>query len=104
MWLNANCIVVERFIKTLKNKIDKHMTPVSKNVYMDKLNKIVDKYNNTYHRKIKIKTADINSVRILTILLSIMTKILEFKVGNHGRNTKIFLKKAPLQIGQKTFL
>ena len=57
---------------------------------MDKLNKIVDKYNNTYHRKIKIKTADINSVRILTILLSIMTKILEFKVGNHGRNTKIF--------------
>ena len=61
LWLNDNCIVIERFIKTLKNKIDKHMAPVSKNVYMAKLNKIVDKCNNTYHRKIKIKTADINS-------------------------------------------
>ena len=42
--------VAERFIRTLKNKILKHMTAVSKNVYFDDLNDIVDNYSNTYHR------------------------------------------------------
>ena len=42
-------VVAERFIGTLKNKIYKHMTTVSKNVYFDVLDDIVDKYNNTYH-------------------------------------------------------
>ena len=42
--------VAERFIRTLKNKIFKHMTAVSKNVYFDDLNDIVDNYSNTYHR------------------------------------------------------
>ena len=45
--------VAERFIRTLKNKIYKHMTAVSKNVYFDALDDIFDKYNNTYHRTIK---------------------------------------------------
>ena len=40
-------VVSERFIRTLKNKIYKHMTAVSKNVYMEKLNQIVDKCNST---------------------------------------------------------
>ena len=42
-------VVVEIFIRTLKNKIYKYMTLVSKNVYIDKLDEIVNKYNNTYH-------------------------------------------------------
>ena len=42
-------VVVERFIRTLKKKIYKYMTSVSKNVYIDKLDDIVNKYNNTYH-------------------------------------------------------
>ena len=42
--------VAERFMRTLKNKIYKYMTSVSKNVYIDKLGDIVNKYNNTYHR------------------------------------------------------
>ena len=42
-------VVAERFIRTLKNKIYKHMTAIFKNVYFDVLNDIVDKYNNTYH-------------------------------------------------------
>ena len=42
-------VVVEIFIRTLKNKIYKYMTSVSKNVYIDKLDEIVNKYNNTYH-------------------------------------------------------
>ena len=47
-------IVAERFIRTLKNKIYKHLT-VSKNVYFDVLEHIVNKYNNTVHRPIKMK-------------------------------------------------
>ena len=45
-------VVAERFVRTLKNKIYKHMTAVSKNVYFDVLDDIVDKYNNTYQRTI----------------------------------------------------
>ena len=42
-------VVAERFIRTLKNKIYKHMTAISKNAYFDVLDGIVNKYNNTYH-------------------------------------------------------
>ena len=41
--------VAERFIGTLKNKIFKHMIAVSKSVYFDVLDDLVDEYNNTYH-------------------------------------------------------
>ena len=53
--------VAERFIRTLKSKIYKHMTSISKNVYIDKLIDIVNKYNNTYHRTIKVKPVDVKS-------------------------------------------
>ena len=43
-------IVAERFIRTLKTKIYKYMTSISKNMYIDKLDDIVNEYNNTYHR------------------------------------------------------
>ena len=46
-------VVTERFIRTLKNKIYKHMTDVWKNVYIDKLDDIVNEYNNAYHSTIK---------------------------------------------------
>ena len=51
-------VVAERFIRTLKNKIYKHMTTISKNVYIDVLNDIVNKFNNTVHRTIKLKPID----------------------------------------------
>ena len=51
-------VVAERFIRTLKNKIYKHMTAISKNVYIDKLHDIVNEYNNTYHRTMKIKPVE----------------------------------------------
>ena len=64
MWLEKNemysmhieekSVIAERFIRTLKNKIHKYMTSVSKNVYIDKLDDIVNKYNNAYHNTIKI--------------------------------------------------
>ena len=53
--------VAERFIRTLKNKTFKHMTTISKNVYFDVLNKIVDKYNNTVHKTIKMEPIDVTS-------------------------------------------
>ena len=53
-------VIAERFIKTLKNKTYKYMTSISKNVYIDKLNDIVNKkYNNTYLTSIKIKPIDV---------------------------------------------
>ena len=51
-------VVAERIIRTLKNKIFKYMTAISKNVYFDVLD-IVDKYNNTVHRTIKMKPIDV---------------------------------------------
>ena len=61
MYLTHNerkSVVAKRFIRTLKNKIYKHVTAISKNVYFDVLNCIVDKYNNTYHRTIKMKMSN----------------------------------------------
>ena len=46
-------VVAERFIRTLKNKIYKYMTSISKNVYIDKLDDVVNESNNTYHKTIK---------------------------------------------------
>ena len=54
-------VVAERFIKTLKNKIYKYMTTISisKSVYIDKLDDIVDKYNNICHSTIKMKPVNV---------------------------------------------
>ena len=52
-------VVAERFIRTLETKIYKHMTSISKNVDIDKLDDIVNEYNNTYHRTIKMKLVDV---------------------------------------------
>ena len=52
-------VVVERFIRTLKTKIYKYMTSISKNVYTDKLDDTVNEYNNTYHRTMKMNSADV---------------------------------------------
>ena len=54
-------VVGERFIRIFKTKIYKYMTSISKNMYIDKLDGIVDKYNNTYHRTFKMKPVDIKS-------------------------------------------
>ena len=52
-------VVAERFIRTLKNKIYKCMTSISKNAYINKLDDIVNEYNNAYHRIIKMKPIDV---------------------------------------------
>ena len=52
-------VVAERFIRILKNKIYKYLTSISKNVYIDKLDNIINKYSNTYHSTIKMKPIDV---------------------------------------------
>ena len=52
-------VVAERFIGTLKNKVYKYITSISKHVYINKLDDIVNKFNNIYHRTIKMKPVDV---------------------------------------------
>ena len=56
-------VVAERFIRTLKNKLYKHMTATGKNVYYDVLDDVVNKYNNTKHNTIKMKPIDVGDNR-----------------------------------------
>ena len=73
-------VVAERFLKTLKNKIYKYLTSISKNVYIDKSDDIVDEYNNTYHRSIKMKPVDIkDNIYILILKKKLMIKIQNLK-------------------------
>ena len=54
-------VVAERFIRTLKNKLYKHMTATRKNVYFDVLDDVVNEYNNTKHNTIKMKPKDVKN-------------------------------------------
>ena len=54
-------VVVERFIRTLKNKLYKHMAAAGKNVYYDVLDDLVNKYNNTKHSTVKMKPKDVKN-------------------------------------------
>ena len=54
-------VVAERFIRTLKNKLYKHMAATGKNVYYDALDEVVDEYNNTKHNTIKMKPKDVKN-------------------------------------------
>ena len=66
-------VVVESFIRAVKTKIFKYMTSISKNVYINKLNDIVNEYNNTnIHRTIKMKPVDKLMIKIQNLKLVIM--------------------------------
>ena len=80
--------VAETFIRTSKNKIYKHMTANSKNVYFDVLNDIVAEYNNTYHKTIKMKPIDIGDVSFAEYNEKFNEKGPKFKVGDHVRISK----------------
>ena len=78
-------VVAERFIRTLKNKILKHMTAISKNVYFDALDDIVDKYNNTVHRTIKVNPIDVTGDSYAEYNEIPNKKDPKFKVGDNVR-------------------
>ena len=82
-------VVAEGFIRTLKNKIYKHMTAISKNVYFDVLDHIVDEYNNTYHKAIKMKPIDVEDNSFAEYNEESNEKDPTFKVGDHVRISKV---------------
>ena len=81
-------VVAERFIKNLKNKICKYMTSISKNAYIDKLDDIVNKYNNKFHSTIKMKPVDIKSNTYIVSNKEINEKYSKFKIGDTVRISK----------------
>ena len=64
------------------------MTSISKNVYIDKLNAIVNKYNNTYHTTIKMKPIDVKDNTYINASKKINYKDPKFKVGDYVRISK----------------
>ena len=76
-------VVAERFNITLKTKINKYMTSVSKNVYIDKLDDIVNEYNNTYHGTNKLKPVDVKDNAYIDFGKKVNDKNSKFKVGDH---------------------
>ena len=88
-------VLAERFIRTLENKIYKYMNLISKNVYIDKLDEIVNKYNNTYWSTIKWKSSDVKSSTYVDSSKEINYKDPKFKIGDSVRISKcknIFVK------------
>ena len=98
--------VAERLIRTLKKKIFRHVTAVSKNVYFDVLDNIVNKNNNIVHRAMKMKPIDVTSDSFAEYKEDSNLTKPRFKVGDHVRISKYktFFLKDILQIGQKKFL
>ena len=81
-------VVAERFIRTLKNKLYKHMTATGKNLYYDVLDDIVNEYNNTKHNTIKMKPKDVGNNNKRVYIDEHKEKRSRFKVGDRVRISK----------------
>ena len=81
-------VVAERFIRTLKNKIFKHMTAISKSVCFDVLDDVVNKYNNTVHTIVKVKPIDVTDDSYAEYHEDFNKKDPKFKVGDNVRISK----------------
>ena len=100
-------VISERFIRTLKNKIYKYMTSISKNVCIDKLDDIVKKYNSIYHRTIKMKPVDVKDNTYIDFKKEVNDKDPKFKFGDHVRISKyknIFAKGYMPNCSQEIFI
>ena len=99
-------VFTERSIITIKNRIHKSLTSISKNFYTDKLNDIVNKCNNTYHKAIKMKPVNVKSSTHTDSSKEINDKGPKIKVSDIVIKLKYkrILKRFTLQIGLKKFL
>ena len=88
-----------------KLKTNKYMTSVSKNLYIDKLDDIVNIYNNIYHITIKMKPVDINQTRILNLVKKLIIKILNLKlvIMLEYQNIKTSLQSLPSNLVSRGF-
>ena len=99
-------VVAERFIRTLKNKIYKHITAISKNVYCGGLDDIVNKYNNTVHRTIKMKPIDVTNDSFAKYNEESNKKDRKIKIGDHvgiSKYKNIFPKRYTPNCSQEYF-
>ena len=81
-------VVAEIFIRTVKSKIYKYMTSISKNVSIDKLDDIVNEYSNTYHRTMKMKPIDVKDNTYINVGKEDNDEDPKFQVSNHVRISK----------------
>ena len=81
-------VVAERFVRALKNKIHKFMASISKNVYIDKLDDIVNNYNKTYHRTITEKPVDVRPSIYIDFNKESNKEGPKYKVGGNVRISK----------------
>ena len=79
-------VVAERFIRTLKNKLYKHMTATGKNVYYDVLDDVLNEYNNTKHNTIKMKPIDVGD----TTKSSAITRNKRVYINEHNEKDSRF--------------
>ena len=89
-------IIDVRFIRTLKNKTCKHMSSISKNLYVDKLNDVVNKYNNRYLSTIKMKPGNVKDNAYYGSGKKVHNTDPRLKFGDHVRTSKyknIFKKR-----------
>ena len=90
MYLTHNegkSVIIELFIRTLK-RFYKYMNSASKNVYINNLDDMVNKYNNTYHKTTKMKLVDVKSSTYIDFNKEINSKHSKFKVGDNVRISK----------------
>ena len=100
-------VVAERFIRTRKKKIFNQMTVISKYIYFGVVFDIVNKYNNTVHRTIKMKSIDVTSDSYAEYNEDSNKQDSKFKVGDHVRilkYKKIFAKGYNPNWSEEVFL
>ena len=100
-------VIAERFIRTLKHKIYKCMISIPKSVYIDKLEYIANKYNNTYFITIEMKPIDFKPNTYINSSKEINNKDPKFKIGDIVRISKckkIFEKSYVPNWSEKVFV
>ena len=100
-------VIAEILIRTLENEIYKYITSISKNVYIDKLDDIVNKYNNTYHSAIKMKPVDVKLNTYINSSKEINHKNPKFEIGDIIKISKyknIFAKSYVQNWSDEVFL
>ena len=83
--MKENLLLLKNLLELFITKIYKYMSSSSKNVYINKLDDIVDEYNNTYHRAIKMKPVDVKDKTYIDFKKEVNDRDPKFKVGDHVR-------------------
>ena len=100
-------VAAEIFTSILKNEKYKHMTSISRNVYVDNIDDTVNEYSNTYHRKFKMKPNDVKDNTYIDSIKEANDEDPKFEVGDNVRISKyksIFAKGYTPNWSEKVFV